>query len=176
MTGRVMNIANGTRGLRVLIVDDNRDAANTLALLIGLWGYETQTAYDGKTGLEKARGFCPDCIVLDIAMPDFDGCTVARRVRQHPALGRIKLIAMTAFSSDEQCRRIRAAGFDHHLVKPADPCAVEGILKMLAQTLRSNERNGAPPRDKASPVAEAKETLAGVADGLREVNGEIRAG
>lgn len=157
-----MNTANGSRGLRVLIVDDNRDAANTLAMLIGLWGHEPQTAYDGKTGLEKARGFCPDCIVLDIGMPGFDGCAVARRVRQHPVLGRVKLIAVTALSSEEQGRRIRAAGFDHHLVKPADPCAVEAILKKLA-------------RDKANTPPEATGRYAGAAERLREISGEVGA-
>src|SRR5438477_435634 len=121
MPGAAVDIRNGTRDYRVLIVDDNRDAANTLAALARLWGYEAQTAYDGRTGLEKARSFHPNCLVLDIGLPGIDGCTLAHRVRQHPALSGAKLIALSAFSSEDHGRRIHEAGFDYYLIKPADP-------------------------------------------------------
>jgi len=166
---------------RVLIVDDNRDAANTLAALAKLWGYEAQTAYDGRTGLEKARAFRPDCLVLDIGLPGIDGYTLAHRVRQHPTLHGAKLIALSAFSSEEHHQRIREAGFDYHLVKPADPAQLEGILKMLEHAVKLMERTESLAQQNVSLAQETKELLSevkadiqGVKEELREVKEELR--
>jgi CheY-like chemotaxis protein len=82
--------------LRVLVVDDNRDAADSLALLLRLWGYDSRVSYDGVHALQRAHDFHPDCLLLDINMPGMDGYTVARRLRQEPELGSVKLVALTA--------------------------------------------------------------------------------
>ena len=169
------------RDYRVLIVDDNRDAANTLAMLAGLWGYKVQTAYDGQTGLEKARSFRPDCILLDIGLPGIDGYTLAHRVRQHPVLSTTKLIALSAYSSEEHDRRLHELGFDYHFVKPADPTILEGVLKMLEHAVKLMERTEALAqqnvnlaRETKELLSEVKEDIADVKDELREVKDELR--
>src|SRR6266702_3932849 len=83
---------------RVLIVDDNRDAADSLAMLARVWGYEARVAYDGEAALETALTFRPDCLLLDIGLPRLDGYALARRVRQQPGLETAKLVALSAYS------------------------------------------------------------------------------
>src|SRR5262245_35005774 len=101
--------------LHVLVVDDNRDAADSLCLLLRLWGYDCRVAYDGAAGLRAACDYQPDCWLLDIAMPGLDGYTLARRVRAQPSLVRAKLVALTAYSDETHVRRSQEAGFDLHL-------------------------------------------------------------
>src|SRR4051794_16034844 len=90
-----------TGGFRVLVVDDNKDAADTLSMLVRMWGYEVQAAYDGEAALTVATAYRPDCCFLDIGMPRLDGYGLARRLRQNPALSGARLIALTAYSSPE---------------------------------------------------------------------------
>src|SRR5262245_49345056 len=104
--------------LQVLVVDDNRDAADTLCIVLKLWGYEARAVYDGAAALVAARDFAPHCLVLDIGLPILDGYRVAERVRRLPGLENTKLIALTAYSDEAHLRRVREVGFDHHLVKP----------------------------------------------------------
>jgi two-component system OmpR family response regulator len=181
MSDAAPEIPEGARDYRVLIVDDNRDAANTLAMLARLWGYDVQTAYDGRTGLEKARSFRPDCVVLDIGLPGIDGYTLAHHLRQHPVLNSAKLIALSAYSSEEHGRRIHDAGFDYHFVKPADPTILEGVLKMLEHAMKLMERTEALAqqnmdlaRETKELLSEVKEDIAEVKDELREVKDELR--
>src|SRR5436305_6368244 len=143
MSEATPNFHEAARDYRVLIVDDNRDAANTLAMLGRMWGYEVQTAFDGRSGLEKARTFRPDCMVLDIGLPGIDGYTLAHRVRQHPVLSSTKLIALSAYSSEDHHRRLHEVGFDYHFVKPAEPTILEGVLKMLEHAVKLMERTEA---------------------------------
>ncbi len=86
------------RPLRVLIVDDNRDAAESLAFLARYWGHDARVAFDGATGLRTAEEWLPDCCVLDIGLPGIDGYSLARRIRERPALAAVRLIAHTAYS------------------------------------------------------------------------------
>jgi PAS domain S-box-containing protein len=114
--------------LRVLVVDDNVDAADSVALLMRMDGHEVRTAYDGPTALRVAPEFRPQVVLLDIGMPGMDGYEVARRLRGE--FGReVLLVAMTGFGQEEDRRRATEAGFDHHLVKPADPAALDDILR-----------------------------------------------
>jgi CheY-like chemotaxis protein len=173
------------RGLRVLVVDDNADAADSLCTLLRLWGYDAHVAYDGTTGLEAASALLPDCLFLDIGLPGVDGYDLAQRLRAHPALSRAKLVALSAYSDRE---RSRAAGFDHHLVKPADPREVEGLLKMLTEVLKVAsetqkiaEQSALMARETKHLIGEAREDmkelkgeLREVKDELREVKGELR--
>src|SRR5690348_10463443 len=105
---------------RVLVVDDNRDAADSLALLLGLWGYEPMAAYDGPSGLALAAARPPAAALLDIVMPGMDGCEVARRLRQLSGAEKAFIIALTGLGREEDVRRCYAAGIDLHFAKPYD--------------------------------------------------------
>ncbi|HEV3260116.1 MAG TPA: PAS domain S-box protein [Gemmataceae bacterium] len=118
----------------VLIVDDNQDAAESLALLLRLAGQEVRTAYDGPAALDLARARPPDVVMLDIGMPGMDGLEVARRLRQDLGLKRALLVALTGYGGEEDRRRCQEAGFNAHLVKPADVCALKRLLARPALT------------------------------------------
>jgi signal transduction histidine kinase len=113
---------------RVLVVDDNEDAAASLAMLLEFLGSEVQIALDGKTALSMIAGFRPDAVLLDIGMPGMDGFEVARRIREQADLAGIVLIALTGWGQAEDRSRTQAAGFDHHLVKPADITSLQSLL------------------------------------------------
>jgi len=112
--------ARAERAWRVLIVDDNRDLADSLGRLLRLWGYDPRAADDGRSGVEEARRYHPDCMLVDISMPLMDGYAVAARIRGDPSLGRTKLVAQTAYADEEMVGRFREMGYDDHLAKPAD--------------------------------------------------------
>jgi len=116
------------RGRKVLVADDNRDAANALALLLRLAGHDVRVAHDGEGALALAREFEPDCAVLDIGMPDLNGYEVARRLRQSTSGKKVRLIALTGWGQDEDKRRAHDAGFDHHLTKPVDRERLDALL------------------------------------------------
>jgi CheY-like chemotaxis protein len=112
----------------VLIVDDNQDAAESLALLLRRRGQEVRTAHDGPAALDLARARPPDVVLLDIGMPGMDGLEVARRLRQDLGLKETLLVALTGYDGQADRRRSQEAGFNVHLVKPADVRAVERLL------------------------------------------------
>ena len=115
-------------GQRILVVDDNVDAAESLAALLRCLGAEVLTVHDGPAALESVRTERPAAAVLDIGMPGMDGYEVARRVRSTPEGENIALIALTGWGNDEDRRRSREAGIDHHLVKPVDLRVLEDLL------------------------------------------------
>jgi PAS domain S-box-containing protein len=119
--------------LRVLIVDDNVDAATALELLLQETGHLVRVAHTGPTGLAAALDFRPDVMLLDIGLPEFDGIEVAKRMRQQPALDNIVLVAMTGYGRETDRQRSKEAGFDHHLVKPADFRKVQQILANVSE-------------------------------------------
>jgi PAS domain S-box-containing protein len=123
-------------GHRLLVVDDNRDAAESLAMLVRLQGHEVRVAHDGTAALEMVKDYRPALVFLDIGMPKMDGYEVARRLRQQPGLENIRLAALTGWGQQEDRRRTAEAGFDHHLVKPLEPKALERLLADL-QLLKS---------------------------------------
>jgi PAS domain S-box-containing protein len=112
---------------RILVVDDNRDSAESLAMLLQMKGHEVQTAQDGLTALEAARNFRPAIILLDIGLPRMNGYEVARRLHREHGRQAI-LVAVTGYGTDEDQRRSREAGFDYHLVKPLDLDALHQLL------------------------------------------------
>jgi CheY-like chemotaxis protein len=116
------------RGKRVLIVDDNRDAAEMLGMLVRLWEHEVAMAHDGRSALEVAAGFRPDVVLLDLGLPELDGYEVARRMRRHPDLAEVLLVAVSGYGRPEDLQRTREAGFDEHLVKPVDPQVLAELL------------------------------------------------
>jgi signal transduction histidine kinase/CheY-like chemotaxis protein len=118
-------------GLRVLVVDDNRDAAHSLETMMQLMGNEACTAYDGESAVQAADEFRPDVILLDIGLPKLNGYEVCRRIRQQPWGERMTVIALTGWGQDDDKRRAKDAGFDHHLVKPVDPRRIIELLASL---------------------------------------------
>ena len=117
--------------LRILIVDDNRDGADSLAMMLQIMGNEIATAYDGQEGVTAAERVRPDVVLLDIGLPKLNGYEAARRIRQQPWSKYPVLIAVTGWGQDEDRRRSREAGFDHHLVKPVDPNVLMELLAGL---------------------------------------------
>jgi two-component system CheB/CheR fusion protein len=113
---------------RVLVVDDNVDAADSAAILLRLWGHEVQTVYDGLGVLQAVRDFRPDVILLDIGLPGMTGYEVAQQLRAQPGLESVVLAAMTGYGQDDDRRRSREAGFTHHLTKPLDPERLHALV------------------------------------------------
>jgi signal transduction histidine kinase/ActR/RegA family two-component response regulator len=118
------------RIIRVLLVDDNVDAAESLAMLLRLWGHEVAVAHDGPSALRAAAAHRPEVALLDISLPGMDGYELARRLRPQHGLERTVLVALTGWGQDEDRRRSQEAGFDHHLVKPVD---LSDLQELLAQ-------------------------------------------
>jgi CheY-like chemotaxis protein len=115
-----------TQPLRIVIADDNVDAALTLAALLGLQGHAVRTAHDGMQALDEVMRFEPHVVILDIGMPGMNGYDVAALVRErNPG---VLLIALTGWGQDEDRHRSKAAGFDHHLVKPVDFTVLAELL------------------------------------------------
>ncbi len=119
--------------LRVLVVDDNVDAAQSLGLLLEESGHDVRTAYDGPTALAAALEYRPNVVLLDIGLPGIDGFEVARRLRQQPELSTVVLVAMTGYGQTADKKRSLEAGFDHHLVKPANFGKVLQILTTVSE-------------------------------------------
>jgi CheY-like chemotaxis protein len=117
---------------RVLVVDDNVDAADLLSDALEGLGYQTRTAYDGPSALEVAADFNPDIALLDIGLPAMDGYELARRLRSRPAVKPLRLIALTGYGRDTDRAQTRDAGFDSHMVKPIDLAALASAIRSLA--------------------------------------------
>lgn len=117
---------------RILVVDDNVDAAESLATLLEITGHDTRLAYDGPAAVKAAIDYQPDVILLDIGLPGLDGYKVAQKIRQQPGLSNVVLVALTGYGQDSDVQRSQDAGFDHHLVKPAVFADIEKILLTVA--------------------------------------------
>ena len=116
------------RGVRVVIVEDNQHAADSMRFLLDLYGYEVRVAYTGQDGVQAAEQWPPDVVLCDIGLPGLDGYGVAAALRDHPATSRAHLIAISAYGSEEARRRSREVGFERHLTKPVDPDTVLDLL------------------------------------------------
>lgn len=117
--------------LRILIVDDNRDGADSMSQMLEIMGNYTRTAYDRQQGVDMAEEYQPDVILFDIGMPKLNGYDACRLIREQPWGKGVVLVAVTGWGQDKDRRRSREAGFDHHLVKPVDPQALMAILAGL---------------------------------------------
>ena len=113
---------------RILIIEDNIDQAESLAALLQLWGYEAQTANEGTAGIVVAETFRPDVVLVDLGLPGISGYEVARRLRAHPELKNVWIVAQTGWGDTTDRRRTSAAGFDHHLLKPLDPEELRAVI------------------------------------------------
>ncbi|HEV7280209.1 MAG TPA: PAS domain S-box protein [Pirellulaceae bacterium] len=120
--------ASAAAGLRVLVVDDNRPAADILAKVIRLLGNEARTAYDGREGVAAADDYRPDVILMDLGMPNMNGYEATREIRKADWGGGILIVALTGWGQDEDRRRTEEAGFDRHFVKPVEPATLQKLL------------------------------------------------
>jgi CheY-like chemotaxis protein len=125
---------------RILVVDDNVDAADTLVMMLKLDGHEVEAVYRGRDALEKVAAFRPQIVLLDIGLPELDGYEIARRIRRLPQVGHPRLIALTGYGQAEDRLRALEAGFDDHLVKPVDNDALQSRLARV-----SDEEGGGAP-------------------------------
>jgi CheY-like chemotaxis protein len=124
--GKVAAAGAGAR--RILVTDDNRDAANSLAMLLKLGGHQVATAYDGIEAVQKAQEYKPEVILLDIGLPGMNGYEVCRSIREKPWGKDIRIVAVTGWGQEQDRRNTRDAGFDHHLVKPVTVSALSEVL------------------------------------------------
>jgi PAS domain S-box-containing protein len=115
----------------ILVVDDNRDAADSLALMLKMMNHEVRIAYDGLEAVQAAAILRPEIVLLDIGLPKMNGYEVAREMRLHPWGQNVLLIALTGWGLEEDKRRAEDAGFDHHLTKPVEPAALEKLLALV---------------------------------------------
>ena len=163
-----------TPKLRVVVIDDNRDAADALALVLQLKGCEVRVAYDGAAGLAAARECAPDCLISDIGMPGMDGYMVARGVRQDPTLAGVMLVALSAYSHEDHVRKAREAGYDYQVTKSSSLTELEEVLRMI-EDIRSLARQSVELAGETRDLlAEVKEDIAEVKQEVRELRQEIR--
>ena len=123
--------------LRILVVDDNQDSAESLAMMLELLGHEVRSATDGLTGLEAARVFLPEVMFLDIWMPRVSGYDLARSIREQQWGRDVSLVALSGWERDDDQRRVQEAGFNHQLVKPVD---FDAMLALLSDVARNRSR------------------------------------
>ena len=114
--------------MKVLVVDDNHDAATSLSMLVELLGHEVRTAFDGEQALGVAGEFCPDVVLLDLGMPRMDGYEACRRLRAQPWGAGMTVVAVTGWGREDDRRKTQLAGFDKHLVKPVAPAEIATML------------------------------------------------
>jgi CheY-like chemotaxis protein len=132
-------IPQATAKRRILIVDDNKDSAQSLATLLKITGHETHTAYDGVEAIEAAERIRPDLVLLDIGLPKMNGFDACRRMREQPWGKSLVLMALTGWGQDEDRRKAREAGFDQLMVKPVEYTALVKILAELRPTSNASE-------------------------------------
>jgi CheY-like chemotaxis protein len=114
--------------MRVLIVEDNRDTARTLQLVLRRYGHEVEVAHTGRAGVEAARAWQPDVLLCDLGLPEMDGFEVAAALRQDPTTTDLRMIAITGYGRPEDRLRSQEAGFELHLTKPVDPRDLQLLL------------------------------------------------
>jgi PAS domain S-box-containing protein len=124
---------NQQKRRRLMVIDDNKDAAESMSMLFELWGHEVICVYDGRSALETAAKYRPDAVFLDIGLPGMDGYEIAERLRELPESAHTVLVAITGYGQDEDRRRSREAGIDHHLVKPVAPETLHKLLDTLGR-------------------------------------------
>jgi CheY-like chemotaxis protein len=123
----------GGTGLRVLVIEDNHDAAETLRDLLALFGHQAEIAPTGQAGIDLARRRPPNVVLCDIGLPEMDGYAVARKLRADPQTALIRLVALTGYGRESDQRRAAEAGFDVHLVKPVEPELLKRLLAGFAE-------------------------------------------
>jgi CheY-like chemotaxis protein len=127
----MLQVNAGAPSYRILVVDDNEDAALSLALVLQIIGHQTRTAHDGLVAFETAEAFRPEVVLLDIGLPRCNGYDVCRRLRSQPWGHHMAIIALTGWGRDDDKRRCQEAGFNFHLLKPIEPTELTKLLAGL---------------------------------------------
>jgi CheY-like chemotaxis protein len=135
------DLAPSPAGLRVLVVDDNHDVADSTASIMRMSGCDVHVAYDGKAALESVQRLRPDAVLLDIGLPSIDGYLVAEHIRAQPENGGTMIVAVSGYGQEQDRMRSKSVGFDYHVVKPIDPTALAGLIGSLRLS-RDTARNG----------------------------------
>jgi PAS domain S-box-containing protein len=135
--GRDLALSPPTAARRVLVVDDNEDAAETMAILFQFWGHEVRTAYDGPSALSLAAEYRPEIVLLDIGLPGISGYEVAQQLRKMPGLETVTIVAVTGYGQEEDRRRALEAGFNSYLVKPVEPAELQSLIASVPAPRRS---------------------------------------
>ena len=130
--GRQPPALQAGRRLKVLVVEDNHDLVQMLELAIEAMGHEVRSALDGQSGVSAALSYRPDVVLLDLGLPIVSGLDVARELRRHPEMAKVRLVALTGWGQEEDHRRTSEAGFDYHLTKPTSPDDLERLLAEIA--------------------------------------------
>src|SRR5439155_4211626 len=158
--------------LKILLVEDHQDPAESLAAMLEGWGHEVQVAFDGLAALRAVAALAPDVVLSDLGLPSLDGYEFARRLRQQPGFGRVLLVALSGYGREEDKRRSLEAGFDHHLVKPPDMDVLQARLAGVAAA--SAEQGARALHCRPSPAGRAHGRAAsaiGTAPGPRYYDG-----
>jgi CheY-like chemotaxis protein len=152
---------------RVLVVDDNRDAADSLGALLRLWGHDTVVAYEGADAVEAARAHRPDLLLLDVGWPGLGGSRLARELRRLPELAAAKLVAVTGRA--DQALRCLKDGFDCYLVKPVDPESLHQFLAALREGAQPRSRGGELARIYAERASLSRQAAPMIAEGRHQL-------
>ena len=144
------------RAFRVLVVDDDQDGADTLGLLMEALGNQVHVTYGGTSALEVATVFRPDLMLIDLAMPDMDGCRLVTRFRQIPAFARIQIVAITGHADEGHRTLAMKAGFDKVLFKPVDLTEIRAVLASVVPVLALTDQSPRLANKRASPQAEQR--------------------
>lgn len=161
----------GIPRVRILVIDDNRDAADSLALLLKIWGFDVRAVYNGGDALPTARDFKPDAVVSDIQLPGINGYRLAELFRQDDSFKHIPLIAISAAYEPE---RARSAGFDHDLTKPADPTILLHFLTRLLLMDKRLERADDIIQKQGEIVEQARDLVSEVKSEVQEMKQELK--
>jgi CheY-like chemotaxis protein len=122
---------HSTDYFRVLVIDDNRDTADTTAMLLRMWGYQAEAAYDELGAIRAAETHPPQVVLLDLGLTGTDGYELARLLRERPGLANVPIVAVTGYGGENERKRTQAAGFRDHLVKPVAPLDLRQLLNSL---------------------------------------------
>jgi two-component system, OmpR family, response regulator len=157
--------------VRILVVDDNQDGADSLSMLLRLWGFEARAVYVASDAIRIAREFKPDCILSDIQMPDLDGYQVAEGFRKDDEFKHVPLIAI---SGTYDLLRGKAAGFDHDFTKPADTTILLNLLTRLLRLDKRLEKADELIEKQGEVVEQTKELMQEIKNELKEVKQDVQ--
>lgn len=166
-----MTNSSGGEEFRVLVVDDNYDAAKTLSMLLRTLGGKCRYVVESQQAVAAAEEFRPHCIISDLSMPRLSGFELAKRFRRHHLFGRTPLIANSASSDD---RRAKEAGFDYSLTKPQSTLAIADLILELQVMNKSLEKSEQTSRQGTEVVAEVRDLIKEVRDDVKEIKSDLR--
>jgi CheY-like chemotaxis protein len=144
-TAAIARPAPSPAGLRVLVVDDNHDVADSTASIMRMNGCDVHVAYDGKAAIESVQRLRPDAVLLDIGLPSIDGYLVAEHIRAQPENISTMIVAVSGYGQEQDRLRSKSVGFDYHVVKPIDPTVLAGLIGSLRVSRDAAQKGSEAP-------------------------------